>query len=143
MTREDAVAFFERRAECYRQRDSAALAGTHAPDGIVQSPIFPDIKGRDAIDASYQKLFSIFPDWEVVFEPPIVDGARAAHPFVARATHVGEFMGLPGTGRRVQIHGTLICTLGAEGVIHEQRVYDFTGLLIQLGVLRGKMTKAL
>jgi predicted ester cyclase len=142
MTRDDAAALFERRQEYYRQRDSTALAGLHAPDGVVHSPLFPDMKGRDAIATSYLTLFSIFPDWEISFEPAIIDGNRAAQPFVARATHAGEFMGLPGTGRRVQIHGAMICTLGEGGIVREQRVYDFTGLLIQIGVLRGKMTKA-
>jgi hypothetical protein len=43
----------------------------------------------------------------------------------------------------VQIDGAMVWTLGEQGIIREQRVYDFTGLLIQIGVLRGKMTKAL
>jgi predicted ester cyclase len=143
MTHGEAVAFFERRAESYAKRDVAGLAAAHAPDGVVHSPLFPDIKGRDAIASSYRTLFEVFPDWDVTFDAPIVDGPRAAQSFVVHATHVGEFLGLPGTGRRVQIHGVLMCTLGEEGIANERRIYDFTGLLIQLGVLRGKMTKAM
>jgi len=143
MTHAEAVAFLERRAESYARRDTAALAAAHAPDGVVRSPLFPQIKGRAAIESSYRTLFAVFPDWELTFDPPIVDGMRVAQAFVVHATHVGEFMGLAGTGRRVKIQGALICTLSEQGIADEQRVYDFTGLLIQLGVLRGKMTKAM
>ena len=143
MTHPEAVAFLEQRAESYMRRDIPALAKAHAPDGVVHSPLFPDMKGRAAIESSYRTLFSVFPDWELTFDPPIIDDMRVAQAFVVHATHVGEFMGLPGTGRRVKIHGALICTLSDQGIADERRVYDFTGLLIQLGVLRGKMTKAI
>lgn len=142
MTHDEAVAFFARRQEHYRCRDEAELAADYTPDGVVHSPLFPDVTGRAAIEATYRTLFGVFPDWELTFDPPILDGDRAAQPFVVRATHVGEFMGLPGTGRRVQIHGVLICTLRDGLIAEERRIYDFTGLLIQLGVLRGKTARA-
>jgi predicted ester cyclase len=138
MTHDEALAFFDRRQEHYRRRDPEALAADYTLDGVVHSPLFPDVAGRDAIEATYARLFSVFPDWELTFDAPIIDGDRAAQPFVVGATHVGEFMGLPGTGRRVQIHGALICTLRDGLIAEERRVYDFTGLLIQLGVLRSK-----
>jgi predicted ester cyclase len=138
MTHDEATAFLAARQQGYLRRDPAALAASHAPDGVVHSPLFPDVRGREAIEASYRTLFEIFPDWELTFDPPIVDGSRAAQLFVVRATHVGEFMGLPGTGRRVQFHGALLCVLGGMGIVEERRIYDFTGLLIQIGVLRSK-----
>ena len=141
MTDDEARAFLERRQEHYHRRNVTELASDYTEDGVVHSPLFPDIKGREAIEGSYSTLFGVFPDWELTFDRAIVDGDRAAQPFVVRATHVGEFMGLPGTGRRVQIHGALICTLRDGLIAEERRIYDFTGLLIQLGVLRGKTAK--
>jgi len=55
-----------------------------------------------------------------------------------RATQKGEFMGLPPTGRRFEFDCVLIYDIEDGLIVRERRIYDFTGLLIQLGVLRGK-----
>lgn len=140
MTRDEAVAFFLRRQIGYDLHDAAALAADHAPDGVVRSPLFPRVEGTADIEKSYQELFTVFPDWQIRFEDPIIDGARIAQPFTARATHVGELMGLAGTGRRVKIHGALIHHMRDNLIADEQRIYDFTSLLMQLGILKVKAT---
>ena len=70
-----------------------------------------------------------------------MNGDRVAQVFSAEATHVGEFMGLRGTNRRFKIQGVRLFEMGDGLVQHERRLYDFTGLLIQVGVLRGKPAK--
>ena len=50
-------------------------------------------------------------------------------------------MGLPGSNRRFKIQGVRLFTMADGLVQHERRMYDFTGLLIQVGVLRGKPAK--
>jgi steroid delta-isomerase-like uncharacterized protein len=138
MTRDAMLAFCDRRIEAWKRRDPEALASHHAEHGTVVSPIFSKITGRDAIQKSYESLFQSFPDWTMDNEPPLIDGDRVAVPFTAKATHAGRFMGLDGTGRRCEIHGVLLMELADSLITHERRVYDFTGLLIQLGVLRSK-----
>jgi len=138
MTTDAMLAFCDRRGEAWKRRDPVALAAGHAERGTVVSPIFSKITGRDAILKSYQSLFQSFPDWTMDNEPPLIDGARVAVPFTAKATHVGRFMGLDGTGRRCEIQGVLLMQVSDGLIAHERRIYDFTGLLIQLGVLRGK-----
>ena len=138
MTRTELLAFCERRVEAWRMRDPVALAAGHQERGTVVSPIFSKVTGRDAIQRSYESLFQSFPDWAMDNEPPLIDGDRIAVPFTAKATHAGRFMGLDGTGRRCEIHGVLLMDLADGLIAHERRVYDFTGLLIQLGVLRSK-----
>ena len=101
-------------------------------------PSSREFSGRDAIQRSYESLFQSFPDWSMNNEPPLIDGDRVAVPFVAKATHAGRFMGLDGTGRRCEIHGVLLMQMADGLIADERRVYDFTGLLIQLGVLRSK-----
>jgi len=141
MTRDEILAFFDERQVHWRTRDVEGLAQGHAPTGVVISPMFGRRSGRDAIRHSYVSLFKTFPDWTIVTNEPIIDGNRVALPFSVTATHVGEFMGLAGTNRRFQIQGVRLMEM-ADGLIqNEQRFYDFTGLLIQVGVLRGKPAK--
>ena len=141
MTRQDALAFFAARQRLWQAHDADALAGGHSATGVVMSPMFGRRSGRDAIRESYRSLFTMFPDWAFVATDPIIEGARIALPFSATATHVGEFMGLAGTNRRFQIQGVRLIEM-ADGLMQvERRLYDFTGLLIQVGVLRGKPAK--
>jgi predicted ester cyclase len=138
MTDSDIRRFLTARQDKYRSRDAKALAEDHAIEGSVHSPIFATVAGRRAIEQTYTSLFQIFPDWSLTFEDAILDGTRVAHPCHVTATHRGEFMGLPGTGRPVDFRGVLLYTL-KDGLIGEEwRLYDFTAILLKTGVLRVK-----
>jgi predicted ester cyclase len=138
MTKESIREFFLDRQQYWDRRDPDGLAGGHAENGTILSPMFGKRLGRQAIVESYCSLFDIFPDWSFVSEPVLIDGDRVAQPFSATATHVGEFMGLPGTNRPFRIQGVRLFEM-ADGLIQqERRLYDFTGFLIQIGVLKGK-----
>lgn len=134
----DIRALFERRRDAWARRDPVALAADYAEDAVVTSPMFPRAEGRAAIERSFATLFRVFPDWDMMCEEPCVDGARAMQVCRVRATQIGEFMGIPGSGKRVEFDCVLVMELGGDRIEQERRVYDFTGLLIQLGVLRGK-----
>ena len=138
MTRDDVVKFFAEQQAEWNARDAAALARRHTPDGTIVSPIFRTVQGPDDILKSYRSLFTTFPDWQYIGEEPLVDGDRLAQQFVVHATHSAEFMGLPGSGRKFDIQGVRIFEMRDGLIAYERRYYDFTGLLIQLGVLRGK-----
>ena len=138
MTREEIVEFFARRNQAWVAHDVGALARTHAADGLVRSPMFGELNGREAIAASYASLFRMFPDWTFLSESLLIDGDHSAQSFRASATHSSDFMGLPASGRRFRIDGVRLHTL-KDGLIQEEhRIYDFTGLLIQVGVLKSK-----
>ena len=138
MTRDQVEALFERRRRAWEGRDAEGLAATHSPDGVVKSPMFGELHGREQITASYAKLFHTFPDWTFGDQSLVIDGERVVQLFTATATHAADFMGLPPTGRTFTIEGARMHIL-KDGLVHdEQRLYDFTGLLIQVGVLKGK-----
>jgi steroid delta-isomerase-like uncharacterized protein len=141
MTREDAIRFFAGQQQEWGQRDSEALTRRHTEDGTIISPIFRTVQGRADILASYQALFATFDDWRYVCQRLLVDGERVAQEFTVRATHTGTFMGFPPTGRQFDISGMLLFEMKDGLIAHERRYYDFTGLLIQLGILKGKPAK--
>ena len=47
-------------------------------------------------------------------------------------------MGFPGTHRRCQIQGVRLYEMVGGLIRFERRMYDFTSLLIQVGVLKSK-----
>ena len=139
MTHHDARLFLRARGDKYAGHDPKALAADHTVDGVVHSPMFASVTGRDAIEQSYAALFRIFPDWSITFDEAIIDSSgRAAHPCDVTATHRGEFLGMAGTGRRITFRGVLLYTLVDGLIAEESRLYDFTGLLFQAGVLRAR-----
>lgn len=138
MTHEQIREFFAVQEQHWRDRNAAGLAEGHTADGTIISPIFRTVTGAREIAASYRALFEIFPDWDFRSEQLLIDGASVAEPFSATATHRGEFMGLAGTGKRFTIQGVRLFVMRDGRIAHERRYYDFTGLLIQVGVLRSK-----
>lgn len=141
LDREAVRAFLDERQRCWRSRDPEGLGRGHALDGVVRSPIFATLQGRNAITEGYRSLFKSFTDWEFSSRSAIIDVPHVAQPFDVVATHTGTLLGFEPTGRRFEIHGVLLFDLTPDCLIaQEQRIYDFTGLLIQVGVLRGKPT---
>jgi steroid delta-isomerase-like uncharacterized protein len=137
MTTKQIAELIDRHIDAYDRRSAKDLSSDHAKDGVVVSPIFGRVEGLAQIRESYDSLFTVFPDWQMAFDSPITQDNRIAVSFSASATQHGEFMGLPGTGRRCAFEGVCLFELDADGLIlKERRIYDFTGLLAQCGVVR-------
>jgi steroid delta-isomerase-like uncharacterized protein len=134
----DIPALIARQTEAWARRNPAALAEGYAEDAVVSSPMFPRAEGRQAIELSFAALFKIFPDWTLVGEKPCISGSRVMQLCKVGGTLKGEFMGVPGTGKHTEFDCVLIFDIEDGLIKRERRVYDFTGMLIQLGVLRGK-----
>jgi steroid delta-isomerase-like uncharacterized protein len=138
MTREEIVAFFECRQQALNRFDAAALAALHTEEGVLDSVMGHRVSGRHAIEQFYANLFTSFPDFRYVPEELIIDGERVVQVATFDATHNGTFMGMPATGRRVRVPGIFLFTLRDGRIERLRSVYDFTGLLVQAGVLKVK-----
>jgi|SoiMetStandDraft_2_1073263.scaffolds.fasta_scaffold217890_1 steroid delta-isomerase-like uncharacterized protein len=138
MTREEITALFNRREAAWRKRDAAALASDHASYGIVVSPTGGVLEGRADIERIYRVWFNAFPDLMLSAEDLLVDGDRAALLGRVVGTHSGEFFGMPATGRHIEVSFAFVYRFENGQIAHERRILDFTGLLIQIGVLRAK-----
>jgi steroid delta-isomerase-like uncharacterized protein len=142
MTRDELQAVVERYTETWNRRDPVALSAYHSPDGIVESPMYGTRVGRKAIEESYRAFLTSFPDATLTVEATLVDPPHVAVFSTVNATHVSEFFGLPGTNRHLEFRGSRLARMDDQGLIaHERRIYDFTGLLVQVGVLRAKPAK--
>ena len=138
MTRADIMALMERRAAAWQARDAAALAATHAENGVVASPTGGVLEGRAEIERVYRLWLTAFPD--AVWGPIelLIDGDRIVQIATLTGTHSGDFFGMTATGRRVHVEVALLLSARDGVVTEERRIYDFTGLLVQVGVLKAK-----
>jgi len=138
MTRDEILALVQRRHAAWDARDAATLAATYADTGVVVSPSGGVLEGREEIERNYRLWFSAFTDMTYIDDDVIVEGDRVAQISRLAGTHAGEFFGLPPTGRHVEVQVAVFLKL-ADGLIREERrIYDFTGMLVQIGVLKAK-----
>jgi steroid delta-isomerase-like uncharacterized protein len=140
MTRQDVEDMFARRQQALTRRDSAALAMLHSVDGVLESPTAGGtVHGRHAIEEVYRAWFTAFPDAAFAAdEALLIDGGRVAQRITITGTDTGGFLGLPPTGKGFRVPLVVLCALADHQIVHERRIYDFTGMLIQIGVLKAK-----
>lgn len=138
MTRDDVTALLARRDAAWRSHDAAALAADHSRDGIVLSPTGGVLEGREQIERIYRLWFNAFPDLIYEITEVVIEGNTAVLIATITGTHAGDFFGLPATGRHVQVGSAFIYKLHECEIAHERRILDFTGVLVQVGVLKTK-----
>jgi len=138
MTREEISEFFAKRDEAWQRHDFTALAADHTENGGVDSPIWGSVKGRSAIQNIYIQWFYSFPDAEYSTERLLIDGNQAVQFVKMVGTQKADFCGLPPTDKRFEAHCAFLFTFADNKIAHEIRIYDFTAILLQLGVLKAK-----
>jgi steroid delta-isomerase-like uncharacterized protein len=138
MTREQMVTFFKRRQEAYEDLDAASLADDYAQYAVIESPSAGVHTGPEAAQRALRQVFDAFLDLTMTVDALLIDGERAATVLSIEGTHIGEFLGLEPTGKRFTMPAVFFYELKNGQIVRERRVYDFTGLLVQIGVLKAK-----
>jgi len=131
------VAFFKRRAEAYEDLDAALLAEDYAADAIIESPSTGKHTGRDA-EKNLRAIFDAFLDLTMSIDDVVIDGDRVVTVHTVEGTHMQELLGIEPTGKRFQMSVAFIYELKDRKIVHEQRIYDWTGMLVQIGVLKAR-----
>lgn len=138
-TREDIAALFTRRQADFRRLDAAALGDDYVGDARIESPFAGIHQGRGAA-AAVQRFFDAFRGLEIECEPPIIDGERVAQFFTFSGAGVGKLMGLPPSNKPFRFSAVHLYRLRGLKIVEERRLYDSTGLWVQIGVLKAKPT---
>ena len=139
MTRDEILALLARRAEAWRRLDVAALVADYAPDAVVDSPVAGGAtEGLEHITHVFQTYFGAFPNLVMDESDVLVDGQRAAVVATFSGTDSGGFMGMPATGRHVTIPVVFVYEFKDGKIVRDRRIYDFTGMLVQVGTLKAK-----
>ncbi len=138
MTKQDIQSVLSQLLEAWQHRDAAALAARHSRDSVFESMLMGAIHGRGNIESLYRNWFLAFPDMEFAVTDQVIDGNQAAVFWTQRGRHLGEFCGLAATGRLFHVHGAFFYAFQNGEIARTRSVYDITGLLVQIGVLKAK-----
>jgi steroid delta-isomerase-like uncharacterized protein len=139
MTRQQVQALFARRETALSQRDVSAISSLYADDVVVESPMAGGpVQGRAAADEVNRAFVAGFPDVNFTRDALVIDGDRAVWIGEVRGTDTGGFMGLAATGKPFRLPMVMVFSLRDGAIVREQRIYDFSGMLIQIGLLKAK-----
>jgi steroid delta-isomerase-like uncharacterized protein len=105
-----------------------------APEYRLHFDSAPEMDREQAV-AFFEAFFAAFPGITHEIQDQIGEGDRVATRIVVRGTHGGDFMGIPSTGREVEIKAINIHRVAEGRIVEQWVVSDGVGLLQQLGVL--------
>jgi steroid delta-isomerase-like uncharacterized protein len=105
-------------------------------DDFVEHEEFPGIPPtREGVKQTFAMFYAAFPDIHFRVDDLVAEGDLVAARVTVTGTHQGEFMGIPATGRSVEIDVMdFVSYRDGKGTAH-WGVSDMVSLLQQLGVM--------
>jgi steroid delta-isomerase-like uncharacterized protein len=94
-----------------------------------------DTSGPEGIKRLVAMFRAAFPDLKISAEDMIADGDKVAVRSVMRGTHKGEFMGVPATGKRVEVSGIDIVRFEGGKAVEHWGITDNMSMMQQLGAM--------
>ena len=115
--------------------DATAIVATFAPGGVYADPSTPGPLTGDAIGHYAAGLWAAFPDlsFELTHVAPAGEGMVAAQ-WIMRGTNHGSMMGLPPTGKKVELPGADFVMIDESGLRSVTGYFDGAQLPHQLGL---------
>jgi steroid delta-isomerase-like uncharacterized protein len=110
------------------------LADLISPDYIEHDPLPGQGSGREGVLDRFSMITTaLAPHFTI--EDLVAEGDRIVVRWTNAGTHVGEFAGIPATGRTFTIAGIDIYRIADEQLCEHWHVIDQLGMLAQLGLL--------
>ena len=90
---------------------------------------------KDGVKAFFRMYLAAFPDLRMDPVDVLPSGDKVVARVKATGTNTGEFMGMPATGKNVDVQLIDIMRFGDDGLVHEHwGVFDAMAMMQQLGV---------
>jgi steroid delta-isomerase-like uncharacterized protein len=111
--------------------------GEHVADDFVEHEETPGFElSKQGVLQMFRAYRAAFPDLRMEAEDVLASGDTVVARVRATGTHKGEFMGMPATGKSVDIALIDIIRFGEDGLAHEHwGVLDALGMMQQLGAI--------
>ena len=104
-------------------------------DFIELDPLPGQQQGREGLKAVLLQFRSAFPDIHWSVSEQIAEGDKVVTRFAWTGTHRDTFLGIPATGKPVEVKGVVIDRLEAGKMADSRILMDTLGMMQQLGVV--------
>jgi steroid delta-isomerase-like uncharacterized protein len=131
------AATMERIYELISAHDIEGFSGLLA-EGFVEHEELPGggPPTREGVERFFRDQIAAFPDFAMTLLQVVDGGDTVAARVRATGTQQGEFMGLPATGRAIDVEAIDIMRFGDDGLVHEHwGVFDGLRMMEQLGAI--------
>ncbi len=105
------------------------------PNFIAHLAGMPEPLDRDSFKQFGMAFYLAFTNGQHIFEDLIVEGNKVVTYGTFTATHLGEFQGLPPTGKQIQLSIMHIDRVADDKIIEHWGQGDALGLMQQLGII--------
>lgn len=122
--------------EFWDQKNLAAadelMAANHVDHTPGSPPLPPGPEGFKQFGSVY---FKAFPDLHLTIEDMVAEGDTVTTRWTTHATHTGELMGIPPTGKSITVTGITITRMAGGKAVETWTNFDMLGLLQQIGAI--------
>ena len=111
--------------------------GEHLADDFVEHEELPGLEpSKEGVKQLFRMYRAAFPDLRMEAEDVLASGDKVVARARATGTHQGDFMGMPPTGRRVDVQLIDIIRFGDDGrAVEHWGVLDALSMMQQLGAI--------
>jgi|SRR5579862_3513185 len=102
---------------------------------VELDPLPGQRQGREGLKEVLGGMRAAFPDMHWVVEEMVAEGEKVVTRFTWTGTHQGPFLGVPATGRSVNVKGVVIDELAGGKMSRSRILMDSLGMMQQLGVI--------
>jgi steroid delta-isomerase-like uncharacterized protein len=122
--------------EVFQQGQPEAADELFAPEYVWHTPAMPEpIHGSEGVQRFAAMMRVGFPDYQLTEEDSIAEGDKVACRWTLRGTHLGPFLGIPGTGREITIAGIDIWRVADDRLVETWQGWDQLNMLQQMGAM--------
>jgi steroid delta-isomerase-like uncharacterized protein len=133
MSTEDNKDLVRRYIETWNRGDLQGMAEFWAPEMVHHTRM--GSHGFDAVLSIVSAFMTAFPDLQFEIDDLVADGDRVASRMTARATHTGEYMGMPATGKTVSCSVFGFARVSDGKLVEHWGVTDELHLMQQVGLV--------
>jgi steroid delta-isomerase-like uncharacterized protein len=135
MSADSNTALVRRYFEATRQRDLTTIDQLLAEDFVTHNPVRGTPPDREGVKQVAMLLERVFPDAQTNIEEMLTESDRVVARWSWRATHQGELLGIPASGKQVSMTGISMYRISNGTIAEEWEHRDTLGLLQQLGAV--------
>lgn len=121
--------------QAFLRRDEAWWRAHIAPSFVRHDPGLPfEVRGPEGVKQLADALLPGIPNMELPIEDLVAEGEKVLARLRVQGTHKGELMGIPATGKRIDIAVLDLFQVRDGMLIEHWALLDNLGMLRQLGV---------
>jgi steroid delta-isomerase-like uncharacterized protein len=118
----------------WNTRDLGRLTSVLSPGYQLESDTNQSpVVGSEGLRAYATEMFAAFPDLHFELADVFGSDDLVGITWIASGTQRAEFLGMPASGRRMQVHGCTVSRFAGDRIHRQQSYWDVATMLRQLG----------